>query len=332
MKLRNTKRFLAVALLAMVSSTAFAQGAPLSSEPEASDVASDITGDQATATSRNTSSQARGALNVALGADVSGVMTQTGLAAGDSSSGAGAWSSVSASRFSNDVVGAYAGTLSTISVGYDQLITDSMVVGLSFELSDNNTDYAGNGSLNGTSATIVGYAGQAFDNGLIIDGFVGFGVSDYDNDTAALGDGSFDTEKWMIGLNASKSMMSGKNTMFTLTGGIFHVSESKDGYTLIDAAAALTPVSGVTSDLTKASLELEIASQIGNARPYAILGLDHDFNNTDAPSGTDDTGATLGGGFRYVEGDLNFGMSLISEFGRDDESNTTLAADFRFAL
>lgn len=255
----------------------------------------------------------------------------TGVSAGESGSPWGVWVSPSAGSFGSNLGTAYDGQTYSVAFGADKLISDRAVIGLSGVLEDTDSDYIGSntGGIDSDGFSILAYAGYAITDSTILDAFAGLGRANHDIRRNGQS-GDYDSDRWMFGLNLSKSFNVNDSLMLTAKAGLIKANEDVDSY-LMDNQ---TRVDAETVKLTQGRLELEVSSQIGNAVPYAMIGLERDFENSAADDvNGDKTGGIVAGGFKYrVKDDVTFGIHGIASFDRDGENSSSISADLRYAF
>jgi len=131
-------------------------------------------------------------------------MTETGVSTGDGQVSQALWVAMGANSMSNAVPGAaFSGTLSNQTAGYDMMISDRTVVGVSaFHEGDSfQTDFNA-GKLHGNAWWLVPYVGHDFGQGSTIDAMVGVAyVSGKAQRAGNNAEGNFDGYRTMAAIN-----------------------------------------------------------------------------------------------------------------------------------
>lgn len=292
-----------------------------------------ISGDNAVITtsraSRNTSRRVGVFLGSMNSAPSKGSDSQSGMSAGEFNSRDSVWASPNYTSFGSRNGRSYDGKSYSISAGYDRLISDDAVIGVSIILEKSDSDFTDNtGSVDSDNISAIFYAGKALDHGIILDGFIGYGYTE-NNVKDTTDTTKYDSNKWMVGATLSKLFESKNIDMSALTKlSLVHANDDIDSYNINSSNVA-----SKNQVFTQGRLEIELIKQMGKAAPYFIAGFERDFENGSAHADANDTGGLLGGGVRYTYSDnMTMGIDYITEIGRGNERMSSLSAELRYTF
>ncbi|MGQ3291183.1 MAG: autotransporter outer membrane beta-barrel domain-containing protein, partial [Shinella sp.] len=150
------------------------------------------------------------------------------------------------------------GSFAMINAGADYLLTDKVLVGLSFHYdrmtdpSDADAELTGNGWLAGP------YASFEIARNIFWNASLRYGGSSNDIDTA-FWDGTFDTTRWMADTSLEGQWDIDEATTFTPKLRILYFSESVDDYTVRNDAGETVDIEGFDAEQFRVSLGAEIA-------------------------------------------------------------------------
>jgi len=206
------------------------------------------------------------------------------------------------------------GGVGTVIAGVDYRLSDTLLFGGLIGYGTSNFDVGTTNDIESSGYTLGAYFGAQLENSIMADGFVAYTRSDYDL-TAGTTTGSFDADRYSLGLNVYGSMpMDG----FKIEPGISFIygSEKQDSYT--DSTA--TAIAGQTIRSGRVSVGPKfvfdpIENGGGSFTPW--VGARYEFNFSDAnvvaATGTPDVGdnssARVSAGFSTEFGAGTFSLS-----------------------
>jgi|AGTN01.2.fsa_nt_gi Autotransporter beta-domain. len=203
---------------------------------------------------------------------------QTGVSAGDGALRYSAWAAIGGNTLSSSVSGGdFDGTLATQTLGFDVVLNERTVVGLSafHEGNDFDTDFNG-GDLSGSTWSLVPYAGHDFGQGTSIDGMVGLSyVTGTASRAGKAAKGDIDGYRVMAALNGHHSLaLGGPWLLRGDLGGIWAYSRNQ-AYTETGPAALRQSAS--TTHLVQGRAGGRLSYLWGQVEPFAAAYYAYDF-------------------------------------------------------
>jgi hypothetical protein len=200
-------------------------------------------------------------------------------------------------------------------VGADYKVNDRAIFGLLGSVDSSEADLVSlNGNVDKLSVTVSAYGGYLLTDQVVLDGFLGYGVTYVDG--VVLGgdvDGEYGTQKVLAGANISRMDEFG-NIYLVTSGGINHTTE--------DNPDELDDV-----DLTRGMISAEVGQKGQSVSPYASIEVGHDLSSS---SDDEDSDVTLAVGANLHWADnVSGSVRAHSVVARDDYDEWGLAAEFR---
>jgi hypothetical protein len=182
-----------------------------------------------------------------------------------------------------DINGSKWGTFAMINTGADYLLTDKVLVGLSFHYdrmtdpTDQDAELTGNGWMAGP------YASFEIGKGVFWNASLRYGGSSNDIDTL-FWDGSFDTTRWMADTSIEGQWMLGDDISLTPKLRVLYFSETVDDYEVKNSTGGTIGIDGFNEEQFRVSLGAEIARSFtleSGAKLTPKLGVTGGFSGLD---------------------------------------------------
>ncbi|MBF0446665.1 MAG: autotransporter outer membrane beta-barrel domain-containing protein [Magnetococcales bacterium] len=240
-----------------------------------------------------------------LGREVRSSLVQSGISAGDMGGGLGGWLNVSyINSDDNNLITQSDSDMWMIIGGIDKKVLDDVAIGLALTYEDvqvdTNLNNAGAGFANSTAFSFTPYAAAQLTDNVTIDGSLGVSWVNNDKRNAAGATASYDSERYFMAINLNGFTSMGAANLSSSVGWL-NSWENQDGYT--DSAA--TVVAAKKNELSQLSFTGEVAYPSETVEPYMSMRLEKDITWTDIAGVThDEYGVTLGGGVRFMVGEL----------------------------
>ncbi|MGR8918569.1 MAG: autotransporter outer membrane beta-barrel domain-containing protein [Gammaproteobacteria bacterium] len=259
--------------------------------------------------------------------------TSVGLPAGDGMGGSvfGLWASYSYSDFDSDFAFqgtslAYDADAHNVLVGFDRLLWDRLLLGLSlgYQWVGVDSDFNG-GELDSDGYVIAPYAAVILNDIFSVDFSGGIAQVDYDQDRISPVDGTdidadFDGDRWFFATNLNALYVYG-NFVLGARVGYLRTDEHQDAY--LETGSTASANAGVLRTVTKRKIDLsqlafggEVAYAFDSLEPYFMATYVEDLSRDDG-----NNAGGLPGNFTSVQpGDddevqLNFGLRYYTEWG-----------------
>lgn len=263
---------------------------------------------------------------------------ETGLSGGSAGAATGVWGSVAYTSMENDFTPArYDGGMTLGTIGIDRKVTDSVVVGgtVSWERTSLDTP-ANQGNIMAEGFTFAPYLGYAFTDTLNLHLLAAYSSVNTDVERgqgATFAKGEYETDRFMMAASLRQYYPIG-NWMLESDVGYMLSHDKSESYSLnngVNNARA-------TSTLAEGSLGGSVSYGFGMFEPYIGASYLYDFvmTRSGSPAGTaqpanDQDELELRGGVRLFASDsLSGGLEVSHGFLREEQDNTTVAADLRY--
>lgn len=205
-------------------------------------------------------------------------MMETGVSAGDGSINQALWVSMGATTLSSTVSGAaYSGTMSNQTAGYDVMVNERTVVGVSvFRQGDTfQTDFNA-GNLRGDSWWLVPYAGYDFGQGSTVDAMVGVAyASGKASRAAGNAEGHYDGYRTMLAVNGHHNWGLGNDLFLRGDVGVSGAYSRTNGYD--ETGTAARHVDASTSHLLQGKAGARLSYAWDRVEPYVSAYYAYDF-------------------------------------------------------
>lgn len=264
-----------------------------------------------------------------------------GKAAGDAPERWGIWANVGNSWLSGDQANAdFRGTLQTMIVGIDKLVTDNLLVGtaLGYEHADIRLKF-NNGKFKANNLAIAPYAAYVINDVFSIDATGGYSWLNYDferNNNTITGDTT--GSRWFGVANLSANTTAGAWQLGSSLGYLY-MRETNEAYR--ESNGTLVNDSTVHLGQARANFRAGYPLQAnwGSYTPYALVRFEYDVDRS--PPSILDTGGTKAYDSRFGT-TFGFGVNLVAGNGhflsleastlqfREDLSNYSIVGSYRY--
>lgn len=302
-----------------------------------------------------TANMVTGRISNALGGGASGFkvasngFSASGMAGGDADGKLGVWINGSwAGVEDNNTSTAYEGDIYTGVAGIDYRITPKAVIGLAlgYEDVDIDTEYNGfngtDGNIDGDGYTIAPYIGYQLTDKISADLTAGYSSIDYDTlrydpVTGNAITGSTDADRYFVNASINADYYF-RNTNWRLRskGSVFYANEEKDAYTETETTGATVAVAEEETELGQILIDERLGYTFKNVEPYALVGLEFDYTDDEAPvaagqtTNDDDFGAKFGAGMDFQLGpNLTGGIEAYTVEFREDYDEYAVTGGLR---
>jgi len=260
-----------------------------------------------------------------------------GLSAGDASQTRGIWANLSSTDIedSNTLTESDA-SITTYIAGYDQMLDDKTLVGISVTYEDVSVDSAYNGgSLDSDGITIAPYISYNINDSMAVYAIAGYGWLSYDqnqfNNTAK---SDLDAERAFVELNFM-AFQNIDRVLFNERIGYLYTHESQDSYTeryTLTNTSAKIKSNSISFSQLKANFEVAYAGD--DLEPYFDIGYyyDTDYEKVSGIS-TDRTGGDYTFGLRIHLSDQLLGeVTATQNFSRHKFNETNFSGNIRYSF
>ena len=227
----------------------------------------------------------------------------------------------------------------SVGFGFDYLITDNIVIGISAAYENTDLDLtSANGHFDRDGWTIGPYVAFRLGDYFTLSAALGFSWLEADSSTSLGGSEKYDTDRWFQMTNLAFNYPIG-NWRLGANVGYLYIDEQDDAHSTGNGFS----VGKQNRNIFQGRVGAQAGYDFGGIVPYVMGRLEHEFETTDTvnliaggvttqSTKPDRTGFTVGLGVNFYYGALSGGLLATSQEARDSLDVYTLSANIRRAF